>query len=244
MYGSRGSIGHICPSIPLDMILSEVQRMLPEDVMMIYSTLFIQRLRQEDFDRAISKLDEAVGHMVEGRADCIIVGGGPVVTAIGSDEGVVERTKSISKVPSISTTGAMLAGLESFGARRLIVVTPYVEERNQLLKQYLEARGYEVVAAKGLGIETASDIARLPFDTPYELACQVAREAPAADAFYIPCARFPVVSSIGSIERDTGLPVVTSTQAMVWWGLRTIGIEEPVPGYGSLFENKLYAHAG
>ena len=241
MYGERGSIGHVCPSIPLDMILNEVQSMLPDGIMMVYSSLYIQRLRQEDFDRAIEKLDEAVGHMVEGQADCIIVGGGPVVAAIGSDEGVVERTRGIAGVPAASTTGAMLSGLDSLGAKRIIVATPYVDERNQLLKNYLEARGYQVAAMRGLGIESAAQIARLPFDAPYELARSLATEAPDADAFYIPCARFPVASSIGAIEKDTGIPVVTSTQAMVWWGLQTIGVAESVPGHGSLFELQLTA---
>ena len=239
MYGARGSIGHVCPSIPLDMILNEVQRMLPEDVMMVYSSLHVQQLRQEDFDRALSLLDEAVRHMVDGEADCIVVGGGPVVTAIGSDEGVVERTKEISHVPSISTTGAMLAGLDSFGATKVAVATPYPEERNVLLAKYLEARGYEVVGMRGLGIERASEIARLPFETPYELAVEVAKAAPDADAMYIPCARFPIVRSIDAIEAEAGIPVVTSTQAMVWWGLRTIDAGDGVPGHGRLFDNEV-----
>jgi maleate isomerase len=218
------------------MILSEVGRMVPDDVMMIYSSLYVQQLRQEDFDRAISKLDEAVGFMIHGQADCIIVGGGPVVTAIGSDEGVVSRTHEISGKPSISTTGAMLTGLDSLGARRIVVATPYVEERNVLLKKYLEARGYEVLAMKGLGIEGAGKIPRLPFNVPFDLAVDVAREAPDADAMYIPCARFPVVSSIEAIEADAGMPVVTSTQAMVWWGMRTIGVTDDVPGFGKLYD--------
>ena len=241
MYGSRGSIGHVCPSIPLDMILNEVSRMLPEDVMMVYSSLHVQQLRQEDFDRALSLLDEAVGHMVDGEADCIVVGGGPVVTAIGSDEGVVERTKEISHVPSISTTGAMLAGLDSFGAKKIAIATPYAEERNVALKRYLEQRGYDVVGVKGLGIARAAEIARLPFERPYELAVEVAREAPEAEAMYIPCARFPVVRSIEAIEAEVGIPVVTSTQAMVWWGLRTIDAGDAVPGHGKLFANELRA---
>ena len=85
MYGSRGSIGHVCPSIPLDMILNEVSRMLPEDVMMVYSSLHVQQLRQEDFDRALSLLDEAVGHMVVGGVGGLWVGCAPVVRSIGSD---------------------------------------------------------------------------------------------------------------------------------------------------------------
>jgi maleate cis-trans isomerase len=44
----------------------------------------------------------------------------------------------------------------------------------------------------------------------------------------------PIAASIETIERDTGLPVVTSTQAMTWWGLRSIGVEDPIEGFGKL----------
>ncbi len=240
-YGERGSIGHICPSIPLDMILDEVKEQLPEGVMMVYSTLFIQQLRQEDFDRAIASLDTASEHMVDGGAQCVIVGGGPVVAAVCSDEGVVRRTEAITHVPSISTTGAMLAGARSFGARRLALATPYVDERNALLSTYLASQGFEVTGAKGLSLTRASQIARLPFETSLELAVDAARSAPGAEAIYIPCARFPVAGNIAAIEAETGLPVVTSTQAMVWWGLRTLGITDAVPGFGSLYENEVPA---
>ena len=239
MYGARGSIGHVCPSIPLDMILNEVNRMLPEDVMMVYSSLYVQQLRQEDFDRAISMLDEAVEHMVDGEADSIIVGGGPVVAAIGSDQSVVDRTREISGKPSISTTGAMITELDSLKATKIAVATPYVDERNELLKTYLEARGFKVVGMKGLGIKRAAEIARLPFGTPHDLAVEVAKSAPEAEAMYIPCARFPVVSSIAAIEEAAGIPVVTSTQAMVWWGMRAIGLNDNVAGYGKLYDADL-----
>ena len=237
-YGSRGSIGHVCPSAPLDMILNEVDLMMPDDVMMVYSALYIQHLRQEDFYRAIAKLDEAVGHMVEGEADCVIVGGGPVVAALGSDERVVDRTQAIANVPATTTTGAMLAGLDHLGAEKIAVATPHTDMRNDLLKTYLEGQGYEVVAMGGLGYERAADIAKLAFDRPYEHATAVAAQAPdEIDAIYIPCAHFPVVRSISAIEKETGIPVVTSTQAMVWWGLHTIGVDDTIEGYGTLLRN-------
>ncbi|MEK9659198.1 MAG: hypothetical protein VW450_04550 [Chloroflexota bacterium] len=240
-YGERGSIGHICPSIPLDMILDEVNVQLPDGVMMVYSTLYIQQLRQEDFDRAIASLDEAAEHMVDGGAECVIVGGGPVVAAVGSDEGVVLRTQAITRVPSVSTTGAMLTGIRSFGASKLAIATPYVEERNVLLANYLTSQGFTVTGARGLGLSRAADIARLPFETSLELAVDAARSAPGAEAIYIPCARFPVARNIAAIEAETGLPVVTSTQAMVWWGLRTLGITDSVEGHGSLYQNEVPA---
>ncbi len=42
-------------------------------------------------------------------------------------------------------------------------------------------------------------------------------------------------TGIDRIEADAGLPVVTSTQAMIWWGMRTIGVTDDVPGFGSLY---------
>jgi maleate isomerase len=233
-YGARGRIGHVCPSIPLDMIINEFQQMLPEGVLMVYSSLYIEQIRQEDLDRAINKLDEAVRHMVEGEVDCIIVGGGPVVAMVGSDEDVVNRSESISHVPCNSTTGAMLAAMDRLGAKRVVVATPYTDERNQLLQSYLEKREYTVVGSRGLGYVRAMDIARLSFDAPLRLASDAVREAGDADAIYMPCARMPIARSIEAIERETGLPVVTSTQAMTWWGLRSMGIEDTVDGFGKL----------
>ena len=218
------------------MILNECDRMVPDDIMMVYSSLHVQQLRQEDFDHAVSMLDEAVGFMVDGRADAIIVGGGPVVAAIGSDQGIVDRTKEISGKPSISTTGALIPALDSLKAKKIAVATPYTDERNELLKTYLEARGFDVVGMGGLGITRAGEIARLPFNVPHDHAVAVAKSAPEAEAIYIPCARFPVVSTIGEIEEDAGLPVVTSTQAMIWWGMRTIGVTDDVPGFGQLYD--------
>jgi maleate isomerase len=234
MYGARGRIGHVCPSIPLDMIINEFQQMLPEGVLMVYSSLYIEQIQQEDFDRALGKLDEAVGHMVEGEADCIIVGVGPVVAMVGSDDDVVKRSESISHVPCNSTTGAMLAAMEHLGAQRLVVATPYTDERNQLLQAYLEQRGFSVVGSRGLGYTRAVDIARLPFDAPHRLACEAVQNAGDADAIYMPCARMPIAGCIDAIERDTGLPVITSTQAMTWWGLKSIGVDEAIEGFGRL----------
>jgi maleate isomerase len=242
-YGSRGRIGHICPSIPLDMIIDEFNMLLPDGVLGVYTSLYIERLQQADFDRAIARLDEAAGHMVEGEADCIIVGGGPVVAALGSDEAVVERTRAVAKVPTQSTTGAMLTGMQQIGARRLVVASPYTDERNALLKKYLEGQGYTVVGTKGLQLSRAMDMARLPFEEAYRLGVEAARENPDAEALYMPCARMPLVRSIERIERDAGRPVVTSTQAMVWWGLRAMGIDDRVEGFGRLLREPLPANA-
>jgi maleate isomerase len=221
------------------MIINEFQAVLPDDVLAVYTSLYIECLQQSDFDRAIATLEVAAGHMVEGEVQCIIVGGGPVVAMLGSDEAVVERTQTIANVPTQSTTGAMLTRIKQLGARRIVVATPYTDERNALLRTYLESHGFTIVGIRGLGYDRAMDISKLPFDATYQLACEAAEASRDADAIYMPCARMPVVRNIDAIERSTGLPVVTSTQSMVWWGLRAMGIDGQLDGIGRLLREPL-----
>lgn len=235
MYGWRARIGHILPSIPLDNALYEFDQMLPEGVIMSYTSLHIQYLQKEDFDRAMGMLDEAARIMAEGEVDCIVAGGGPLVTFIGSDQGILDCIRKVTPVPAITSTGATLRALEKLGLRRIVVASPYEEERNRLLARFLAQQGIEVVAMKGLGLKRAMDISKLPFHTSYQVAREAWRLAPQADGLYIPCARFPVVGNIDVLEADLKCPVVTSAQSMIWWALDTLNIT-PVGGYGQLME--------
>ena len=39
---------------------------------------------------------------------------------------------------------------------------------------------------------------------------------------------------VGELEDELGVPVVTSNQATFWHVLRTLGLEDQIPGYGRL----------
>jgi maleate isomerase len=43
---------------------------------------------------------------------------------------------------------------------------------------------------------------------------------------------FPIIEPI---ERELGLPVVTSNQALLWASLRALGVTDKIPGMGRLF---------
>jgi maleate cis-trans isomerase len=51
------------------------------------------------------------------------------------------------------------------------------------------------------------------------------------------------MDAIERIERETGKPVVSTTQASIWAALRAIGWTEPVSGYGRLLREIAPAHA-
>src|SRR5919199_1645603 len=60
--------------------------------------------------------------------------------------------------------------LDLLGMRRVVVVSPFVEARNEEIRSYLAAVGITVVAARGLGLPRNVDIARQSAATPYQMA--------------------------------------------------------------------------
>jgi len=53
---------------------------------------------------------------------------------------------------------------------------------------------------------------------------------------FISCTNFRAIEVIGLLERETEKPVVTSNQAGLWCALRSLGITDPLAGYGRLLE--------
>ena len=118
--------------------------------------------------------------------------------------------------------------------KRVVLASPYEQERLDLLSRFLGRRGIEVLAMKGLNLRRAMDMSKLPMHASYRLVREAFRQAPEADGIYMPCSRIPVVGSIEDIEKDLGKPVITSAQAMVWWALDALDIHAPIPNYGEL----------
>lgn len=240
MYGWRARIGHVIPSI-LDQTF-EFNKLLPDGVVMVYTCLGVQDHVQEEFDRAFAKLEDATSALARERSDAIIAGGSPVLDVRGiEDTELIAHLESLTGgVPVNTTRRAAEEAMRSLGMRRIVVATPWKDEINRHTEAALARKNFEVLAIDGLQIGPTVDIAFLPEYAGYRLAREVFRRAPDADGIYIPCARFEVVSRIEALEAELHVPVVTSIQAMVWWGLRRIGFREPIEGYGRLMREVDY----
>jgi maleate cis-trans isomerase len=76
----------------------------------------------------------------------------------------------------------------------------------------------------------------LPPESGYNLSMALLREHPEVDGVYMPCNKWRTVSVIERIEKDSGKPVVTNTQAWTWECLGAMGMDDPIPGYGRLLD--------
>ena len=214
------------------------QEILPADVRLAVLSLGVQRLVDEDLERAHAAILEKVEMLdIEG-VDVINVGGSPVVSVHGraGHERLLSDIAAITNRPFVTSLQAEVEGLRDAGAGRVAIASPYPVRQTEKRVTVLTEEGFEVVGHESLDIERTRDIAQLEPATVLELAVRVAESCPTAEVIYLPCGSLPVTSVIDDIEGRTGKHVVTNVQAQIAANLRRLQYPEPVLGYGHLLE--------
>lgn len=235
MYGWRARIGHVAPSRG-DTLVYEFYRMLPEGFMMMNTTGTVRQLVDNDFERQLQRIEEAVQDLVDNNCDSIIFSGSPLFTRLpfGADRELGKKLTDKFGVPIAAGLTAEVEALKAMGCRKLVVGTPYEEEINQRLKKHLQESGFEVLQIAGYGVRKNAQLTDLPVHASYKIAKRLYAKAREADGIFIPCPRWPTISDVALLESEIGKPVVTSSLACTWYALKQIDIKENVAGYGRL----------
>ena len=162
-------------------------------------------------------------------------------TMVIGEEGVnaaLARAKPEAEPTTVMT--GVVRGLHALGARRIVVATPYLDEVNDYVLAFLCGHGFEVLDIQGLNLRKNTEIDLIEPEFMREYARGLDR--PDADAVFICCGALRTLDVVGALEADIGKPAVVSNQAMMWDCLRLAGIEDVIPGYGSLLELDCAAH--
>ncbi|MBI3058096.1 MAG: hypothetical protein HYY81_02115 [Deltaproteobacteria bacterium] len=107
----------------------------------------------------------------------------------------------------------------------MVVASPYPDNLTKRVGDFLTASGFQVLKAEGLGIELNSELANQPDHAAYRIARRVYFSAPDADGIFLPCNRWPTVSTIDLLERETGKAAVCALPPAYQGGYS--GIREP-----------------
>lgn len=141
-------------------------------------------------------------------------------------------------VNSITTASSVIKALKRLEVKKIIVLTPYTEEMNQLEKIYLEKSGIEVLDIKGLNGKSVIEIGGIDEKIVYENSLELFnRCSNKAQAIFISCTNLNTFEIISKLESKIKIPVITSNQASFWNLIRTYGDQRKIYGYGTLLEN-------
>jgi maleate isomerase len=235
MYGWRARIGHVAPSRG-DTLVYEFYKMFPEDFMILNTTGTVRQLVDKDFEQQLQRIEEAVQDLVDNNCDSIIFSGSPLFTRLGfgTDREMGKRLTDKFGVPVAGGLTAEIEALKAMNIKKLVVGTPYEDEINQRLKRYLEASGFEVLQISGYGVRKNAQLTDLPVHVAYKIAKRLYAKSREADGIFIACPRWPTISDVALLEEEIGKPVITSSQACIWYALKLIDVKQNVTGFGKL----------
>ncbi|MEY0727837.1 Asp/Glu racemase [Providencia rettgeri] len=138
--------------------------------------------------------------------------------------------------PVVTSAGALVDGLHVMGAKKVSILTPYMKPLTQLVIDYIESEGIEVVDSISLEIPDNLDVGwQNPF-APVEITKKLNTQVDAIVASA--CVQMPSLPSIQLIEDRVGLPVLSSSVATTYMMLKKLGLETRVDGFGSLLSGK------
>jgi maleate isomerase len=192
--------------------------------------------------RMVDDLSRATALLLPGgRIDVVAFSCTSGTVAAGVD--AVARAIDAAKpgVPFTTPITAAVAAFRRLGARRIAVLTPYVDEVNEAIHGFLTASGLEIVEFGSFHLRTEPEIAGVPPEAIVAAGRSIS--GPGAEALFISCTGLQGHAAIGALEAATGKPVVTSNQAQVWEALSLVGYGRPLHGYGRLLESLFPARA-
>ena len=139
--------------------------------------------------------------------------------------------------PVVTSAGALVDGLHAIGAKKVALLAPYMKPLTQLVIDYIENEGIEVVDSISLEIADNLQVGAQDARAPIEITRRL-NTANADAVIASACVQMPSLASVQPIEDRVGLPVLSSSVATTFMMLKRLGLPTAVPRFGALLSGK------
>ena len=239
-------IGQIVPSSNTTMeteipaMLTARQAIRPERFTFHSSRMRMKTVRKDELAAMDAESDRCAVELSDARVDVLGYACLVAIMAMGlgyhRESEARLRRKTIENdaaAPVITSAGALVDGLKVMGARRIVLVAPYMGPLTELVVNYIRHEGIEVLDWRALEIPDNLDVAR---HDPGRLPDIVrGLKTDEADVVVVSaCVQMPSLPVVARIEAQTGKPVLTAAIATTYAMLKALGLEPVVPGAGAL----------
>ena len=166
----------------------------------------------------------------EGGWEAVAVMGWPVQMM---NPGIYEELRAKVTIPLAMAAPASSTALKAYGASRILLMTPWDDSVDSLLRDWLAGAGLEAISPRSKPYDCIADALATPPERVVELTRQAFNEAGGIQAVYFqaPLASYPVLEAM---ESELRVPMITSNLAALWWVLSSIGRRPSIAGHGRL----------
>ena len=239
MLAEPRRLGVLVPSADV-VVEPNFQRYLPDGVV-YYASRSNQKgeqLNGATLDLIVNGAFEAAASLAHAKPEliCFCCTAASFIRGPGWDQELAQRiSRAAGGIPATTTSTAMIEALKALGARSIFLITPYPEERYQVEIAFFRASGIEVKGhdhfACGMGWE-------IPAIRPEQIVEKARRHRDAirgCDALFFSCTNLRSMDVAAAVERELGVPVVTSNQSTLWLALGRLGVDASGVAAGRLF---------
>lgn len=150
------------------------------------------------------------------------------------DEGLCRQITEATGIPATTSVLALNEILKKTGAQDFALVTPYLNDVQQLIVQNYARSGVRCVAERHLDLHVNHSFADVEEDTIRAMVRDVAQQKPAAITTF--CTNLRAAHLVEALEAETGIPVYDTISTVVWKSLRLAGVDtRELRGWGRLF---------
>jgi maleate isomerase len=148
---------------------------------------------------------------------------------------VVRANKCLA--PVMTSAGALIDGLKIMGARRISLMAPYMRPLTDLVVEYIEHEGIEVIDSICFEMPDNLEVGRRD---PMMLIEDVQRlNTQGADVVVASaCVQMPSLAAIGRIEEKLGIPTISSAVCTARRMLELLHLRCVVPNAGALLSGR------
>lgn len=209
--------------------------LIPQEIGVEYKGLELYRNSLYDIAHKKEEIVRKIRLFVtESQLDGVMVTGAPTEVL---NPGLMVELEASLNVPVTTALHASIAALRAFSANRVLLLTPFEERLNALIREHLATAGVAALAPRPF--QDLTEAVKLRPEEVFELARNAVSEVGNVDAIYFQGAVLDPLKVLDKIEQECRLPVVASNPAMLWYILSQLGLSYRIEGYGRLLEQWL-----
>ena len=192
---------------------------LPEGVFTATSRMFLDETTKQAEIRMIEESLPEANRMLKTVEPHFCVFGctsGGALFGQSHDQKIKTQIEEQTGAETVTILSALSRAFTEMGAKKLVVLTPYIDELNGPIRESLEEDGREVLSIDGMGLTDNIEIGNTRADKILEFAEEKlsTQNLKQADCLFISCTNLPAVDALPEIQaRYPDLPVMTSNLA-------------------------------
>lgn len=215
--GARTRIALLVPSSNTVME-NDLHRGLPADRFTVHTDrmYLVETTREAEIAMIEDHARPAAKDVGTTDPDLIVFGctSGGSLFGLDYDAKICRELGELAGCPALGVVSAVSDALNQAKARKIAVIAPYNEDLTRSVVTALESGSREIVAAHGMGITVNVELSD---PTPEDIVrfAKQKLEGVSFDTLFVSCTNFRALEAKPALEREFGVPVITSNSAVV-----------------------------